>query len=583
MRFRACIFLLFLVVGAASGRPVKKKVSEKSFVLLAFKKADSYMAVNQYDSAQVWLNKIYAEVSYNKPSFFSYFLASRQAEVYYYNNLHQLGLQEAIKMERMGKMFKDSLLIADACNFIGLFYINSKHVKEAVGYFKEGLRFASQPPYKKNFTELSKPHHLLGNLSEAYLKLNIVDSAIYFANKSLVSAKEIKSGRGQATAALNLASAWLLLGNINRAHTFYSKAKNFAIKSGDFDVELNCYSGMADCSMSISNKTEAINFLKSGFSLLEKFPHLNDFYATNFLETAMKVYRAYGNNLLLIKTLELKTKIQAATYKRNNIQIQSILAANLENEKRILNLELAEVNSKNSLANIRLYILLLILLLFIIGFIAYRSNALQRLRVANLRSNISQDLHDEVGATLSGITLYSYITKQQIRNSEHTNVDISLDIIKDNATEMATKLNDIVWAVSPTHDNLFAFIQRLKDFALQIAATKNISVDFLADSSLETLKLPMQERKNIYLISKEAINNAVKYSVACKLTISVEKVQKQVRICIADDGKGFDINNVVKGNGLINMASRAKEIKAILEINSSPNGGTSICLCCKIP
>src|SRR5690606_23174275 len=88
--------------------------AEQQYIRDAFDRADNYMETDHYDSAQVWLNKIYQKVSYRKPSLFTYFLTSRQAEVYYYNNLHQLGMQEALKAENIAKVLNDSLLIADA-------------------------------------------------------------------------------------------------------------------------------------------------------------------------------------------------------------------------------------------------------------------------------------------------------------------------------------------------------------------------------------------------------------------------------------------------------------------------------------
>ncbi|TCD08214.1 hypothetical protein EZ449_12450 [Pedobacter frigidisoli] len=577
------LFLLFFPAIVFAQRNSSSEIikSDHDFILEAFNNADNYMNTDHYDSAQLWLNKIYLKVSYRKPSLFSYFLTSRQAEVYYYNNLHELGLQEAFKGENIAVVLNDSLLIADACNFIGLFYMNNNKLEDAVKYFKKGLRFTHQPPYRKQYIELSKPHHIYGNLAEAYEKLHLSDSAIFYSRASLIKASEIDSKRGMATANLNLGSAFLQKLQIDSAKKYFESTRITSIASTDFDVELNSYSGLADCESRIKNQKEAFKQLENGFKLLDKYPQLNDFYSLMFLETALKIYRKYNDQPALIRTLELKTQIQTATYSRNNIQIQTILLTGLKNEKLIFNLELAESKNKQSLANTLLYILLLVLLSFVIAFIAYRYYTLQKLRLANLRSKISQDLHDEVGATLSGIAMYSYITKEQIKNNEHTKVNHSLDIIKDNAGEMVAKLNDIVWAVNPLEDNLLALLERLKDFALQLTAVKGIVLIFEIPNSLSTIKLSMEQRKNIYLICKEAINNAVKYSDCKVIKVEIENQQKNIKIILNDDGKGFRLEEVRKGNGLTNMESRAKEIAAMLNIDSS-GFGTSIILNCKI-
>ncbi|WP_421943405.1 tetratricopeptide repeat-containing sensor histidine kinase [Pedobacter sp.] len=583
MNYRLLLFLLFPVFALAQENSIAEITKpDKDFILKAFNHADDYMNSDHYDSAQLWLNKIYTKVSYRKPSLFSYFLTSRQAEVYYYNNLHELGLQEAFKAENIALVLKDSLLLADAYNFIGLFYLNNNKTTNAIRYFKKGLLYCKQPPYDAKYIELSKPHHIYGNLSEAFEKIHHLDSAIFYSRASLKKAQEIQSERGTATANLNLGLAFIRKQQVDSAKKYFEQTNSTSIKSNDFDVELNSYSGLADCASEIGDKSTAFNQLSVGFRLLRKYPQLNDFYSLMFLETALKIYRKYGNNAELIKTIELKTQIQTATYERNNTQIQTILLTGLKNEKLIFNLELAESQNKQSLATTRTYILLLVLLVFVIAFIAYRYYSLQRLRLANLRTKISQDLHDEVGATLSGIAMYSYITQEQIKNNQHEEVNKSLELIKENAGEMTSKLNDIVWAVNPMQDNLYELLERLKDFALQISAVKDINVSFEIPELLVAEKLPMEQRKNIYLICKEAINNTVKYSECTLLKIDVNVVQKNINILIYDNGKGFLNDKSSKGNGLINMESRAKEIGAKISIVSLKCEGTKIQLTCKI-
>ncbi len=540
------------------------------------------MNTDNYDAAQLLLNKIYLQVSYRKPSLFSYFLTTRQAEVYYYNNLHELGLQEAFKADNIASILKDSLLIADASNFIGLFYMNNNKLKDAIRYYKRGLRYTSQPPYGPQYIELSKPHHIYGNLAEAFEKSNLPDSAITYAHVSVKKASEIKSGRGLATANLNLGSAYLLKGLTDSAGKYFELTRIYAIKSGDFDVELNSYSGLADCAAATANKPAAYRQLDKGFTLMKKYPQLNDFYSSMFLEIAIKVYSRYHDEALLLKTLQLKTNIQTAVYQRNNTQIQTLLLTGLNNEKTIFNLELAEAQNKQSLATTKLYVVLLLFIILAITFITYRYYSKQRLRLANLRTKISQDLHDEVGATLSGISMYSYITKEQVKNQQHELVNTSLDIIKDNAGEMVAKLNDIVWAVNPVQDDAHNLAVRLNEFALQLTAVKNIRLVFNATDSPSMLKFNMEKRKNIYLICKEAINNAVKYSECTELQVLVEVANKHVNIVIKDNGKGFLPDVAINGNGLGNMAARAKEINARLQINTEPGSGTKIALSCKI-
>jgi len=91
----------------------------------------------------------------------------------------------------------------------------------------------------------------------------------------------------------------------------------------------------------------------------------------------------------------------------------------------------------------------------------------------------------------------------------------------------------------------------------------------------------MEERRNFYLIFKEAINNLVKYSGATYVVIELKEEDKLIKLIIRDNGTGFNIEKVEKGNGLNNMKRRAKEIEAELLIDSSVDNGTTIWLTLK--
>ncbi|MEK7224085.1 MAG: ATP-binding protein, partial [Bacteroidota bacterium] len=95
--------------------------------------------------------------------------------------------------------------------------------------------------------------------------------------------------------------------------------------------------------------------------------------------------------------------------------------------------------------------------------------------------------------------------------------------------------------------------------------------------------LDMEKRKNFYLIFKEAVNNAIKYSGAAKLKVNITQQNSQLELLVKDNGVGFNVEKEMKepsqtlsGNGLKNMYARAKEMNAVLNIKSSPNDGTAV-------
>jgi len=213
----------------------------------------------------------------------------------------------------------------------------------------------------------------------------------------------------------------------------------------------------------------------------------------------------------------------------------------------------------------------------------YRNRFNQLKRVFEVRNKISRDLHDDIGATLSGIAMYSHLTREQIRTNQPEQVARSLDVIQESATGMVDKLNDIVWVVNPRHDSLQKLMQKLEEYATEMAAVKKIKVHADLPEKINNLKLPMQSRRSIYLVCKEAINNAVKYSDCSLLQLQVQVTNNTVEFCIKDNGRGFSESGVKKGNGLNNMKQRAGEIGAVLQISSGPGEGTTISLQCRIP
>ena len=211
-------------------------------------------------------------------------------------------------------------------------------------------------------------------------------------------------------------------------------------------------------------------------------------------------------------------------------------------------------------------------------YIVYWHRIREVRKIYEVRNKISQDLHDEIGSTLSGVLLFSELAQKKMQQRHTGEVDTYLHRITQQSKEMAEKMSDIVWAINPQNDNLKKVIAKLQAFAVNVCAAKNIRVQFEVDQDILTRHMSMQQRKNIYMISKEAINNAVKYSAARNLVFSLNHKGAHYLLTIKDDGTGFDINSVRKGNGMNNMQTRADEMKGELHIESKPGTGTLVSL-----
>ncbi len=212
----------------------------------------------------------------------------------------------------------------------------------------------------------------------------------------------------------------------------------------------------------------------------------------------------------------------------------------------------------------------------------YRYRLKQGLKLEKLRNRIARDLHDEIGSNLSSISLYAASAQKITAGNEKAETILSK--ISIGASEMMEAISDIVWAVNTGSDHFDELANRVRSFAVQVTEAKNIELRFTDNKDIPDVALNMEQRKNIYLICKEAINNAVKYSGCTLLEVLISKENHQLHINIHDNGKGFELSRLESpnnghsfgSNGIKNMKNRAAEINSVLELHTYPDAGTSV-------
>jgi signal transduction histidine kinase len=215
------------------------------------------------------------------------------------------------------------------------------------------------------------------------------------------------------------------------------------------------------------------------------------------------------------------------------------------------------------------------LILMIGGILIYIIN--EKKKRFEIRNEIAKDLHDDIGTGLSSITMSSEAVARLITQN---NLDRAENILVQNiwvpAADMLTEIQDIIWAVNPNNAHFEQLIQRIREKCSTICSSGDVSLNLKFDHRLKNLQLDMFQQKNIYLICREAISNAVKHSSCKTVRIEFSKYGSGFILKINDDGKGFDIVKVHTGNGLKNMKKRSEELKSQFQISSLPSGGTSL-------
>lgn len=210
-----------------------------------------------------------------------------------------------------------------------------------------------------------------------------------------------------------------------------------------------------------------------------------------------------------------------------------------------------------------------------------KANQLLQRRVQGIRNKISQDLHDDIGSTLSSISILSDMA---LRSKKENMSGELLGEIKENSLSLMDRMDDIVWSINPKNDSLENLLFRIKDFASRLFEAKEINYNIMIGENTTAIRLVMEYRQHIYLIMKEAINNLVKYSncTEADIIVSVNEEKSLLHILIKDNGTGFNNEGQTKGNGLFSMQNRAERINADFRILTAVNEGTEVRVAVKI-
>lgn len=218
--------------------------------------------------------------------------------------------------------------------------------------------------------------------------------------------------------------------------------------------------------------------------------------------------------------------------------------------------------------------MLFFITLFFYGLHKLRVNKL--LAVEKLRNRVARDLHDDMGSTLSTINILSAMAKSKL-NIDTVKTSEYIGKISENSQRMMEAMDDIVWSIKPTNDSMQRIAARMREFATSVMEAKDIGIHFEVEEKVYDIKLDMEARRDFFLIFKEAINNAAKYSKAAQVTVHLTTADNLLVMEVDDDGKGFDVKKAINGNGMGNMQKRADSLNAKLMIQSQQDGGgTSI-------
>ncbi|GGD49561.1 hypothetical protein GCM10011514_12150 [Emticicia aquatilis] len=417
-------------------------------------------------------------------------------------------------------------------NKLGNLYDDMGKEKEALSHYLKGLDYAKKANYLLLQTDL------LSNVGRTYANLGQPKKGEPFLLENEKLCRQLESAVGLQTATGILGEFYLEQKDYPKAEKYLNEAYQLNNKVEDIDDKLYA----TEILSSFYSKT---NNFKKAYNLLKEYNALKDSSA----------------------------KIESEELSRD-------LLAKYETEKKETQIKLLNEESKSANFQKNAYLIggiLIILLASFMFFSLQNRNKLKRFEEQQfLRNRIAADLHDEIGSTLSSISILSEIVAMQQKKGEYKPEIMSQ--VSNDAREVIDKMDDIIWTINPSNDNFSNLETRIKTFAIPLFESKDINFEFKFSPELENIKIDMSKRRDIYLILKEAINNLVKYSECKNAKIEIDIVNSKIIFTVIDDGRGFDINAQSSRNGLKNMKMRAEKIGAELKIESKVGEGSKIAL-----
>jgi two-component system sensor histidine kinase UhpB len=584
---------------------------------LAFAKADKafYMANKNNDSAMILAKEALAEANrYNNKR-----TIGNAMNALGWTMMHRGNLDSAIHcLDRAWQLFSaagNSDDIARVCINISEVYTKQSNISTAIKYLMQAdsicVRTNNKPfltnvwrqlaivyreakDYKKSadyftramngFMELQDYVRYVStgtSVSILYRNLNLPDSSLAVLNRCLAIANE-KGMVPYQVAMLeeHKAETYFQLKKYQAALDHYTRAYNiFDEINNQADLAFESFA-IGKTLVQLNRYAEAEKYLYQSYAISDTLKITN--YQFDAAVELAKLYRKTGNWQKGYEYLEKSNVLKDSLDLADQISQTNELKEKFETQKKENEITLLKTQNQLSEAENRrtrllqyIFILLFLASLAIGWLLLNRAKMKRKLNEQVLRNQIAGDLHDDIGSALSIIDINSRIAIA--KKEDKAVVYEQLQKIQQYSSKTMDSMSDIVWSVNPRNDNLESVLVRVREFAADVCESMNIQLDFDIDEGTDRILLDAAKRKNIFLLCKEAINNAAKYSGCRRLTVAAEKKRKEgVLISITDDGNGFDEQTVKKGNGLNNMQTRADHLHAVLAIDTAPGKGTSV-------
>jgi signal transduction histidine kinase len=454
-------------------------------------------------------------------------------------------IAQGIKYEEQNKL-TDRLCIS--CLNMGNVYLEMKDTLKAMQYYDKSMAACRKTGDKKALQSL---HNNIGNI-KAGQKKNA--EALQLYAESQQEREQFNSDLDKASLKISQAKLLINTGKYHEANQMLLDIKKVFEQQESRGDLLYVYNLLVPVYARLNQPDSTILYANKYAELKEQL--LNDNALKQTAELEAKYQTAKKEKLLLEKEAESRAKTNLIVAIATLAFFIALVGLLIYRQQRIKNRQQQqEFQLKSAIAQIE------------------TQNQLQEQRLA-----ISRDLHDNIGAQLTFI-ISSVDNIKYAFDIGNAKLDNKLQSISHFTQATIVELRDTIWAMNSneiTFEDLRArvlnFIEKAKD------AREEIDFRFTIDEQLGGLKLSSVSGMNIYRTIQEAVNNAIKYAEATAISIDVKLNEDRIAIDITDNGIGFDLDKIEKGNGLINMEKRIEDLGGIFSLRSEYKKGTTILL-----
>lgn len=470
---------------------------------------------------------------------------------------------------------------------IGLVYYSQGKIKEALAYNNKALVIFNQLKSKKDIAATYV------NIGNCYFDDYQPQNALLNYNKALKLSKETNDNQTIAKLYNNIGSVYINdLQDTIKGIDYLLDALAIKKQMNNQNDLIIQYNNIAAVYLDIKKYDLALSYNDKAFELasksgnLEELINVYDTYA--LINSAKKDFKkAYDYHKLYSKTKDSLLNIDnLKAVEEINTKYQTA-----EKEKQLLQKE-AEAKKKTTTIII---LSLLALFIAIVGFLIYRQQRLKNVQqkqefelqsaIAQIENQnklheqrlaISRDLHDNIGAQLTFIISSVENLKFGFPTMENS-IKNHLTKISDFTKTTIVELRDTIWAMNADEFTFDDLSSRIYNFIEKAQSAKeSTTFKFTVDESLKNSKFSSLEGVNLYRTIQEAVNNAIKYADATEVSVQVKPNENGITIEISDNGKGFDLDTIDLGNGIVNMQKRIEEIGGVFKIQSELDKGTQI-------